>query len=499
MGSIDKYQANFPTITTLEWQKKAEASLKGNSVETLSSSTYENIKLKPLYTQEDFSIQNASQFPGFPDFRRGTYPLGYVTKEWKVAQNLLALNSIELGSKLSSALENGQTALAFEVTEHILNDLPEILKPYFKTYPFSLNTRHHQVQLLTVVSKLAEENSSKEAVGGYIATDPLANLVELGFSQDNITTIYDQWVKTIAKFNEYLPNVKTILVDTTPYHNGGANAVQELAVAMATGVYHMRLLTERMLSLETILQKMIFKFAIGSNFFIEIAKLRAAKILWGKIAEAYGANNELQGMVIAAETSSFTKTIYDTHVNLLRSASEAFSAVLGGIEYLHVRPYNVNQDANSPFSERIARNTQLILKEEVFLNKVVDPAGGSWYIESLTNELAEKAWEMFLTIDDQGGIFKVLKSNWLQEQINEVKTKRQTDVLTKKQSVIGTNVYEDSHDQSIETRKSMTRINNMEACGEIIQPISQERLTEPYEAYRRQSDQLKQAPDTEVN
>lgn len=130
---------------------------------------------------------------------------------------------------------------------------------------------------------------------------------------------------------------------------------------------------------------------------------------------------------------------------------------------------------------------------------MVDPAGGSWYIESLTNELAEKAWEMFLTIDDQGGIFKVLKSNWLQKQISEVKTKRQTDVLTKKQSVIGTNVYEDSHDQPIETRKSMARINNMETCDEIIQPISQERLTEPYEAYRRQSDQLKQAPDTEVN
>ena len=498
MGSNEKFQANFPTVTTLEWQKKAEERLKGKSIETLYKVTYENIKLKPLYTKEDLSTLNISTFPGFTDFRRGIHHLGYCTKEWKVAQTLNALTSAELRNKLSSALQKGQTALAFEVTEHILNDLPEILKPYYKTYPFSLNARDHQVQLLSLLSKIAEENGSKEAVSGYIARDPLANLVELGSSQNDMTTIYDQWVKTIAKFNEHLPNVKTILVDTTPYHNGGANAVQELAVAMATGVHHVRLLTERMLSLETLLKKIVFKFAIGSNFFMEIAKLRAAKILWGKIVEAYGANSEVQGMEIAAETSTFTKTLYDSNVNLLRSASEAFSAVLGGIHYLHVCPDIEDNDA-TPFLERVARNTQLILKEEVFLKQVVDPAGGSWYIESLTNELAKKAWEMFLTIDDQGGIFKTLKSNWLQKQIYEVKTKRQNDVLTKKQSVIGTNVYENPNDQPRETLTDMPVVASNQTSGEWIEPILKERLTEPYEAHRRLIDQLKKAPDTEVD
>jgi methylmalonyl-CoA mutase len=466
-----------------EWQKKVENSLKGKSIDTLSRIIYEKIRLKPIYTKEDLADKPISQFSGLPDFRRGFYPLEYAKSEWKIAQRIPATTAEELHTKLSKALQNGQTAISFEVTQPLIRELPNIITDFYKTYPFSLNAKQHHSQLLTKLSELAKEDS-KELINGFIGMDPLALLVETGFLEDDLNLTYDQWANTIKKTNVSLPNLRTILVDTIPYHNGGANAVQELAVAIATGVHHIRSLTERLLSIETIFKKMVFSFAVGSQFFVEIAKLRAAKILWSKIAEAYEVSMDHQAMEISAETSLFTKTEYDSYVNLLRAGSEAFAAVLGGIQYLHVNPYKIGEDSNTPLVQRIARNIQLILKEESYVKNVVDPAGGSWYIESLTNELAEKAWELFLSIEDQGGIEQVLKSNWLQEQILKVKMKRQNDVVTKKQSVVGTNVYTDPNEEF--KQKSVLKNNEQfESKRKIIQPIHQERLTEPYEKLRQ--------------
>lgn len=497
MGKKEWFNETFPPTTAEEWTKKAEESLKGKSVEKLSRNTYENIKMKPLYSSEDLSDQSLSQFPGYPDYRRGIHPLGYVTNEWKVAQSITASNSEELTAKLTSALQKGQTAISFEVSEHVIKDLPKSLMDIFKTYPFCLNAKEYQSQLLKVIGELAEKQDPKEKVTGYIAADPIAYITETGHSSEKMTTIYDQWVKTIGKAAEKLPNLKTILVDTTPYHNGGANAVQELAIALASSVQHLRMLTERGLSLETVLSKFVFKFSIGANFFMEIAKLRAAKLLWGKITEAYGANTELQKMVISAETSKFTKTKYDPYVNLLRAGNEAFAAVVGGIQYLHVSPFNEPERASTAFSDRIARNTQLILKEEALLKKTIDPAGGSYYIESLTNELAEKAWELFLEIDEQGGMVAALQSNWLQEQILAVKTKRQEDIFTRKQSVIGTNIYATLDDQPLQVDDVLEKIDQSEHKGEIIQPLTQERLAGPFEKLRGKSERLKKATGSE--
>lgn len=481
------FNETFPPTTAEEWIKKAEESLDGKTVETLSRNTYENIKLKPLYFREDLINQTVSQYPGFPDYRRGIHPLGYVTNEWKVAQTITAQNSQELNDKLISAFQKGQTAISFEVTEHLIKDLPNSLRNLYKTYPFSLNAQEYHTDVLTVIAELVEKQGSKEEVTGYIAADPIANTAQIGHSFEKITAVYDQYVKTIRKAAETLPNVKTILVDTTIYHNGGANAVQELAIALAAGVHHVRMLTERGLSLELLFSKLVFKFSVGANFFMEIAKFRAAKLLWGKIAEAYGVDAELQKMVLTAETSIFTKTKYDPYVNLLRAGNEAFAAVIGGIQYLHVSPFNEPEGAATAFSDRIARNTQLILKEEALLNKTVDPAGGSYYIESLTNELAEKAWELFLEIDEQGGIVKALLSNWLQEQILAVKAKRFHDAFTRKQSIIGTNIYASIEEQPLQAAAQVQAQKN----GQIPQSLTKERLSEPFEKLREKSERIK--------
>lgn len=481
----------FPLFSFDNWTQKAEETLKGKSLDTLTRNTYENIKLKPLYSKEDTQKLVVSQFPGYPDYRRGFDSLGYITNDWKIAQTIVATDSKQLQEKLKSAFQKGQSAISFEVSEQFLKDVPKILDHFIKRYPFSLNAKTYQSQLLTEIGNLAEEQGIKEEITGYIANDPIANLVEGGNTFVKTSIIYEQWSDTIRKAAENFPNIKTILVDTTPYHNSGANAVQELAIALATAVNHIRLLTERGLSLEILFSKIVFEFSIGANFFMEIAKLRAAKLLWGKIGDAYGVDIESHKMLISARTSKFTKTKYDPNVNLLRAGSEAFAAIIGGIQYLHVSPYNEPEGDSTAFSDRIARNTQLILREEAYLKKIVDPAGGSWYIESLTNELAEKAWELFLEIDDNGGIIETLKSNWLQEQILTVKTKRLADIFTRKQSLIGTNVYASLMDQPLHLKATIKPPVSKNKQGETIHSLPQERLAEPWEKLRSKSEQLR--------
>ncbi len=479
----------FPVASVDDWKQKAEETLKGKSVDSISKGTYEDIKLKPLYTKEDLDNQSVSQFPGYEDYRRGVNSLGYVTNEWKVAQTFPVANADELKDMIESSFQKGQTAISFEVSEKVLAEMSSILADIYSSYSFSVNAKSYHAELLTTVRELASVSGGSQEVSGYIGIDPVALMVE-GTQNQELTATYNQLAETVRQANEELPNLKTILVDTTPYHNGGANAVQELAIALSTGVQHLQELTERTLNLETILDKLVFKFSTGANFFMEVAKLRAARLLWSKLTESYGAVSNLRKMVISAETSKFTKTKYDPYVNMLRSGNEAFAAILGGIQYLHVSPFNEPEGKVTGFSDRIARNTQLVLREEAHLKKVVDPAGGSWYIESLTNELAEKAWELFLEIDAKEGIVATLQSNWLQEQIAAVKAKRQKDIFTRKQSMIGTNIYASLQDTPLQADQT----DSVETSVEAIQPIPQDRLSLPYELLRSKAEKLSQAP-----
>lgn len=503
----------FPDYTYEDWKQKAEESLKGKSIQSLSRNTYENIPLKPLYTKEDVKIEKNTVFPGAPDYRRGIEPLGYVKEPWKVAQTIQYTQLDELAEKLTSSLEKGQSALAFEVKKDLFTSatgFESLLENTYEKYPFSIDARGLQPNFLARLITLVEKNDNGEKATGVIGADPLALLVECGGLPSALDAYYDEWAETISKANDVLPNVKTILVNTTPYHNGGANAIQELAIALATGVYHIEQLTKRGLSLETIISKMVFRFSVGANFFMELAKLRAARLLWNKVTEAYGLKAEHRTMVISAETSYLTKTIYDPYVNLLRSGNEAFAAVLGGVQYLHVHRFDEAQGQSSAFSERIARNTQLILQEETHVKHVVDPAGGSWYVESLTNELAEKAWEFFLQIDEKGSIYEALKSGWLQGEIEQVYKARELDVFTRKKTIIGTNVYANLSDQYVavesceKTTFSTAKVsdliheilsgNNPLAFTEEVQNdvpvIVHKRLAQAYEELRHRSEQL---------
>jgi methylmalonyl-CoA mutase len=489
--SLEKLKnQTFSSITHEDWIAKAESSLKGKTMEVLKSNTYENITLKPLYLSQD--EESAPNYPGGSDFRRGIDPLGYVTNNWRVAQKIAANTPAELKEKLINALEKGQTALSFDVTEGLLADqdtLQILLGSLPEKHPFALNAKNLQIPILKELIRLTEELSQSDKVTGYIASDPISMFVEEGVISDGFLA---SWTEEISLVHKKIPNMRTVLVDTSIYHQGGANAVQELGIAAAAGVFYLQQLSENGLSLEDILSKMVFNFSIGSHFFMELAKLRAARILWNKITGAYGAKGTVRGMIIAAETSSYTKTVHDSHVNILRAGNEAFAAVIGGVQYLHVTPFD-QFTGHSQLGERIARNTQNILQAEAHLQKVVDPAGGSWYVESLTSELAEKAWDFFKKIEANGGILEVLKTGSLQNEIKAVNENRKQDIFTRKQSIIGSNVYANL-DEVVTAPKVGTTDQYFNSEGAIIEitKIEKTRLSEPYENLRNMSKKLEE-------
>lgn len=478
MSVKEMLNQSFPPISMEDWVEKSEESLKGRKIETLAKETFEAIKLKPLYTRKD--DKNTSQFPAQSDFRRGIHALGYLNQDWEVAQTL-KIKEGALKESLTSAFSNGQTAISFEITEDTFNHVKE-LEEFHGKYSYSLNAKKFHASLIKEISdfSLAQEGT------GYIGKDPIAFLAERGAAKDTVEDEYNELFETVKRAVTKLPRIRTILVDSIPYHNGGANAVQELAIALSTGVTHLEELTKRSLSVEAVLSKLVFQFSIGSNFFMEVAKLRAARVLWSKLTEAYGVEEGLQGMVIAGSTSFFTKTVYDPYVNMLRAGNEAFAAVLGGVQYLHVSPFNEPEESSTDFSERIARNTQLILKEEALLTKTIDPAGGSWYVEHLTTELAERAWELFLAVDEKGGVLTTLRSGFLQSEISRVRAEREETIASRKQTIVGTNKYAD-------IRGDHLQASILTSCQEsgFIEPIPQSRLAESYENLRKRASQLK--------
>ncbi|NKE05014.1 methylmalonyl-CoA mutase subunit beta [Mesobacillus selenatarsenatis] len=463
--TIDNMKAtSFKHATFEDWQEKAAASLKGKPIDSLYTNTYENITLKPLYTKGDLPGELAGDLPGQGDYRRGIHSLGYQSESWHIANRLFYNNVGELKEKIDHALSKGQTAISFEVKPELFSDnsaLMSLISSINNKYPMSLDAGLLQTPLLAALTISSKEAGTSEKPTGFVAADPIAQASVIGGLPTEEDEFFADWAKVLEEAAQHLPEVKTVLVNSVPYHNSGANAVQELAITVATGVYLLQKLLDNGWELKKALSKVVFHFAIGSNFFMETAKLRAARLLWSKTAEAFGAEPEQRKMVISAETSKFTKTIFDPYVNMLRTGNEAFAAVLGGIQYLHTDSFNEPSGTVNLFSERVARNTQLVLKSEAHLEKVADPAGGSWYVESLTKELAEKAWELFLEMDSRGGIYETLKTGWLQEQISLTAEAREQDIATRKKSVIGTNVYANLYDVIAEPGVKGSKSNYM--------------------------------------
>ncbi|WP_027407717.1 methylmalonyl-CoA mutase family protein [Anoxybacteroides tepidamans] len=464
---------SFPVPTYEEWKQEVEKSLKGKPIEKLHSMTYEQLQLKPIYTRHDLQSLSIEQYPGFSGYVRGIEPNGYVRNPWLISQEISASTPEEWNEIVKHDIARGQTEihlvldrLCFSVAT--LDDIEVMFSGIpLQNYSIRVDAGACSLPFLALFATyLQKQQLSLQEVRGTIGMDPLALLVQKGELPASLENLYDVTADVTKWAAEHMPNVKTIIVHGEPYHHGGANAVQELAFSFATAVEYMNESLNRGLSIDEVATRISFSFAIGSNFFMEIAKLRAARLIWANIVAAFGGSEEAKKLTAHARTSYFTKTVYDPYVNMLRATNEAFAAVVGGANSLHVSPFDEAIQPADEFSRRIARNTQLILLEEAHMGKVIDPAGGSYYVETLTAQVAEQTWQLFQQIEAKGGMTKALEEGFVQAEVEKVAKQRDRHVKTRKEKIVGTNVYANLAEASVKRANEPMRTPSEQSLDE---------------------------------
>ncbi|MDR2919937.1 MAG: methylmalonyl-CoA mutase small subunit [Tannerella sp.] len=455
----EKLFSEFPPVSTEEWMAKITADLKGVPFEKkLVWKTGEGFNVNPFYREEDLKdMKITSSLPGEFPFVRGTKK----DNQWKVRQNIDVVDFAEANKKALDLLEKGVSALGFhfkgkEVNAEniavLLNGIcPESIELNFKTC-----NNKADVLIGLLAEYLKGIGADLEKCFGSVAYNPFKKPLIKGHEADN-------WVEQAAavlKAGAGLPRYRVLAVDACYLNDAGAYISQELGYALAWGNEIIAKLTEAGFKVDEVAKKIKFNFGISANYFMEIAKFRAARWLWAEIVSAYTPECECScKMAIHAQTSAWNMTVYDAHVNLLRTQTEAMSAAIAGVDSMTVAPFDDTYQAPDDFSERIARNQQLLLKEECHFDKVTDPSAGSYYIEVLTDSLAEVAWKLFLEVEDKGGFYAVVKTGEVQQAVNASATARKKAIATRREILLGTNQYPNF------TETAASKIMDGEACG----------------------------------
>jgi len=442
----------FDDVDYQKWVAEVEKTSK-KTIESFVNSTYENLNLKPIYTKEDIkNITRLKEIPGFDSYLRGVDTPQSKEKPWHVSQELNETEPSCFNKELKDDLKNGQSMIHFRLKNKenqkglLLSTLHDALTAFehipVQTIPLNIDANDNSIPILALLKAYCnKKNISFSEISGTIGMDPLCSLVETGSLPQPLSRFYDIMNELIVWTDKEAPNIRPILVKSDPYHNGGADVVKELAYTVATAADYLYECIKRGTDVNTLAPKFTFVFSIGSNFFMEIAKLRAVRVLWSTIVKAYDGDVDARKIHIHGKTSSLTKTMYDRQNNIIRATTEAFAAVLGGVESLHVSPFDELTVSSHSFSRRIARNTQLILQEEVIGTRVADAIGGSYYIEHLTNEILMKSWELFKQIEAKGGMFSSLKSGYIQSEIKKIASLRKQQVRNRKDTIVGINRY----------------------------------------------------------
>ncbi|HEY4553474.1 MAG TPA: methylmalonyl-CoA mutase family protein [Bacillaceae bacterium] len=434
MSTKQAKEKAFDRASMEQWRTAAEQSMRGKPLESLQTASYEGISLQPLYVREDLDGIEMDMVPGAGNYVRGFHS----RPKWHIAQKLEITDWQPLLEEVTKAAHRGQEAISINIDR--LNDIEHLqFEELFNIadLPISIMTKRH----FTNAAAILLNSEPRYLPKGIMATDVLSCRLENGELMKMESKAAENWKNSVIRLDEQYKELKTILVDVAPFHSSGANAVQELATAIAGAVFYIEYFRQHGWEASRTTGKMAFHFAVGSSFFMEIAKLRAFRKLMATVLDAYGVK-EGEGLpLVSAETSPYTKASLDPYVNLLRAGNEAFAAVMGGIDFLHVSPFDENVSMPAEAASRLAANTQLILREEALLDRVADPAGGSYYVETLTAEMADKAWALFQEIDRRGGMAEVIKSGWIQASVADVEKHRRQDLETRRKTMIGVNVY----------------------------------------------------------
>ena len=449
----------FPPVSTEEWMAKITADLKGaDFAKKLVWRTNEGFDVQPFYRREDIKDLTAiNTLPGEFPYLRGTR----TNNDWLIRQEVIGTTADEMNRHALEILTKGVQALGVSLFDLNPEDLKAVLKDVdLKKVEVNVSCCPRKAtEVAKVLVELINAQGAADDFRGSIDFNPFRGLLLKGkkFPKDikeSAVELYNV-VKPVA-------GLRCFPVDSYLFNNSGAFIYQELGYALAWGAEWMTLLTEAGLNPCEVALRIKFNMGIGSNYFMEIAKFRAARMLWAEIVKAYGANPEgcdCCKMKVHAVTSKFNMTIYDAHVNLLRSMTESMSAALAGVDSIETLPFDLTYKCPDDFSERIARNQQVLLRDESHLDKVVDPAGGSYYIEVLTASIAKQAWNLFNEVEDAGGFYSLLEKGEIQGKVNESGVKRHVDVARRKEILLGTNQYPNVNE------KALDKIENKGCCG----------------------------------
>ena len=485
----DVKQIAFPKPSFTDWEEAAKAGLKGKPLDVLHTETCEGIRLKPLYTEEDIDPSSKDEVPGEFPFTRGIYRNGYLEAPWLICQQVSGRDAREANRNMREALMRGQNSVSYPV--EMLTDeemLPILMAGLdLEASPLFIDTKQLQLFVLPGL-----EANSEKPLQGVLAEDPAAEWAHNGQVPADTASYFDEWFAFLKQAAERLPSLRTVLIKGSSYHNAGAHAVQEIAYALSTAALYLQEGLARGMKPGRLAGKMVFSFAADSNFFLSIAKIRAARRLWAQMAAAFDAEPEAFRMHIHAVTSGLSETVYDEHVNILRTANQAFAAAAGGIQYLEIHPFTHASGKEDKLAERVARNTHLILQEETQLTVTADPAGGSWYVEALTDQLAEKAWAKFLEMDGAGGMLELLKQGRIQQETAEAAEKRMARIRSRRDSLIGTNVYPNPAEEASPAGPARGDAYFMNIEFKEIMPLEPVRLAEPFELLRQRSAAFRQ-------
>ena len=501
MANKEKLFTEFTAPTTQEWLDKIEVDLKGADFQKrLVWRTNEGFNVQPFYRREDLAnLKTPDALPGEFPFVRGNKKDSNV---WYVRQNIEVTDAKEANKKALDILNKGIDSLGFKLKgDMVSKETVETLLDGIYCDCIEINfatCQKHSLELAQILVEFFEKKGyDKEKVVGSIAFDPMAKMVMKG---KDVTPVLAFGPKLVETLKEY-PNFRCIAVSSDALNNAGAYIAQELGYALAWGNEYLQQLTDAGVDVDLAAKSIKFNMGVSENYFMEIAKFRAARLLWAQIVKQYFDDEpqrhrdtedyDCAKMCINATTSTYNQTLFDSYVNLLRSQTEAMSAALGSVHSMVVTPFDAPYEEATDFSERIARNQQLIIKEESHFDRIVDPGAGSYYIEHLTDALATEAWKIFLKVEEEGGFLAAVKAGTIQDDINATNVKRHGDAAKRKEFLLGTNQFPNF------TEKSEGKKAKVCACGcgnaeeSAFKAINSTRLAADFEDLRIHTEETK--------
>ena len=483
----NKLFSEFPPVSTEKWEEVINKDLKGADYEKkLVWRTIEGFKVKPYYRAEDLEgLEYLDSNPGQMPFTRGKNTDNNV---WEVRQDIRIHDPKEANRVALDAVERGATSLGLCAKNvKTMDDMAALLKGiYINAVSINFTCSDDYLSLMKLYVDYAKANSyDTKELQGSCGFDMFRYALKHGTFHRGEEGDFQMAKQLVEYAHAELPKFRVLTINGSLLHNAGSNIVQELGFSLAAANELVARLTDMGCKAHRVARSIELNVGIGSTYFMEMAKIRAARLLWSKIVEQYKPECDCAyKLFINATTSEWNQSVYDPYVNMLRSTTEAMSACIAGADSISVLPFDNAYKEADDFGYRIARNQQLLLKEESYLDKIADPAAGSYYIENLTDQIAKGAWEHFLKVEEAGGFCKAIRDGLVQDEVEATARQRDLDIATRKTTILGTNQYPNLLEKMGEKISETGHSGCSENSGSEIRTLKPYRGAEPFEQLR---------------